>query len=172
MDDPDKPVLPYETQPARMSPDGWIVVEWRTRGETIDWFPYRCCECLAEDHLRVLWPVISRISPHFVRLKIPICRECLSRWKGRQQRILLRGIGLIAGLLLVMWPLFLRRLTWEEQAYVAVFVAIGASVTLVAREHTGSPIQVLRARRPKQLQIRFTNRAFWIYLAECDQLKP
>jgi hypothetical protein len=91
--DQNKPELSYARHPARMSADGWIVVEWRTHGETIDWFPYRCCECLSPDHLRVLHPDLRKRD---VRLKIPICRECLGRWQRRRRKVILWGLGLMA----------------------------------------------------------------------------
>jgi hypothetical protein len=69
--------------------------------------------------------------------------------------------------------IFLRTLKWDVQTYsLASLLAAGSMVTLGVHRHVRGPVELWPMPGGWGVRIRFTNRAFWSYLAECDELKP
>lgn len=106
-------LLAYQRGRLSFDAKGWYDINYaqfdaqQPKHVPIDPFPYRCCICLNENHLR--W----RLPENEIRrnVKIPICRDCLNHWERRRRVFVGVMIAVLMGmtLLALALPLTLDR---------------------------------------------------------------
>ena len=163
-----KRTLEYAPYPPGVDPHGWITLRWESNLDIIDWFPYRCCECLNTEHRRIA----LRLGRNEARVKVPICVTCLASIKARAHRRLVAGMAIGAFAIFVLWGLCLRSSPLDLQVQAIAFLTLCVVAVLIAVEHSfGGPVQMWPTTRGiKEVSIRFRNRQFYEYLRECPEL--
>lgn len=163
--------LDYQRRLAGISADGWVIVDL-TPGlttTTVDPFPYVCCGCLATEIRHE--PVQTNT---FVKVRVPVCKECLRVWKRdrRVHDLISGGVPLILGT--VAWFVLPATNYWLRFCGIAVAMLWLGVVLTFALPGRAGPVQLPRymIRGEKTLRIRFRNPAFVALLQEAQQSSP